>query len=74
MAFTWVLNGAERSYEILIYQPHSHVIQHIEVPTFDHYSIVVQQGFVACRVLGPAMPSRELLSAAAEMTEALRCR
>lgn len=26
------------------------------------------------RVIGPAMPSRELLAAAAEMTEALRCR
>ena len=26
------------------------------------------------RIIGPAMPSRELLAAAAEMTEALRCR
>jgi hypothetical protein len=36
--------------------------------------IVLTQGCALSRVIGPAMPSRELLAAAAEMTEALRSR
>jgi hypothetical protein len=36
--------------------------------------LIAQYNVFVPRIIGPAMPSRELLAAAAEMTEALRCR
>uniref|UniRef100_N1QS86 Uncharacterized protein n=1 Tax=Aegilops tauschii TaxID=37682 RepID=N1QS86_AEGTA len=45
-----------------------------DIPPEDGGKVDREEDTPIKRVIGPAMPSRELLAAAAEMTEALRCR
>ena len=51
----------------------SHIVTlHNKIPFYMIKTQFITQYML--RIIGPAMPSRELLAAAAEMTEALRCR